>query len=444
MWAVLPTVLLMKNETPGTTDTDSSMTTAFRAAGATTGPGRAPAGDGRGRTGRGAGPGPGRGRRSARPVPLRSGTAPDRAPLMEPAPAPTPSGAAPPGVPAGSAGPAVSATAGTPPGGAATGPSDAPPGRGSPDPPETGVLQGVRVPVARSGPAHSADSPLRSGKATAGGPVRGRGAPSAAGRPHGGPRAGARLRRAALAVRERLPLWVQLRCGLEPRTLAALAVILAAAAALAFHHFWTGRPETVRIPAVARDPVPQLDTTPGPRPALAAAAARIVGDVSGRVRRPGVLRLPAGSRVADALAAAGGVRAGADLTGLNRARVLLDGEQVVVAAPPRSGSGQPPAPPATWPLQPGVTRDGGGSAPGGSGVRGPGPGSGAGGAAEPVSLNSATVDQLDTLPGVGPVLARHIVEYRDRQGGFRSIGQLREVDGIGDRRFADLKPLVRP
>ncbi|WP_261994873.1 ComEA family DNA-binding protein, partial [Streptomyces sp. ME109] len=62
----------------------------------------------------------------------------------------------------------------------------------------------------------------------------------------------------------------------------------------------------------------------------------------------------------------------------------------------------------------------------------------------PVSLNTATVDQLDTLPGVGPVLARHIVEYRTEHGGFRSVDELREVNGIGDRRFADLQNLVRP
>ncbi len=64
--------------------------------------------------------------------------------------------------------------------------------------------------------------------------------------------------------------------------------------------------------------------------------------------------------------------------------------------------------------------------------------------AAPVSLNTATVEQLDTLPGVGPVLARHIIDYRTQHGGFRSVDELREVNGIGDRRFADLRPLVRP
>jgi competence protein ComEA len=142
-----------------------------------------------------------------------------------------------------------------------------------------------------------------------------------------------------------------------------------------------------------------------------------VVDVSGKVRRPGIHRLPAGSRVADALRAAGGVRPGTSLDGLNQARFLVDGEQVVVGAPaPAAG----PAPPDT-------------GTPGAAGAP-----------TAPVSLNTATVDQLQTLPGVGPVLARRIVDYRTRHGGFRSVDQLREVDGIGERRFADLRPLVGP
>jgi competence protein ComEA len=230
--------------------------------------------------------------------------------------------------------------------------------------------------------------------------------------------AGAR-QRAGLAVRERLPLWVQLRCGLEPRTLAALAVVLVIAAVLAAQHFWVGRPESVRAPKMVQQGAvtPEPQPSPGPPPSDARPGGRIVVDVSGKVRRPGIQRLPAGSRVADALRAAGGVRAGTDLTGLNRARVLMDGEQVLVGVP------VPPAPPA-----PAAT---------GSGTGGTQPTS-------PVSLNSATVEQLETLPGVGPVLAQHIVDYRTQQGGFRSVDELREVNGIGDRRFADLQSLVRP
>ncbi|MFJ6629826.1 helix-hairpin-helix domain-containing protein [Streptomyces sp. NPDC091376] len=223
-----------------------------------------------------------------------------------------------------------------------------------------------------------------------------------------------------LALWERVPSWGRLRWGLEPRTLAALVVVLVVAAGFGVQHFWSGRPEPVRAPQLVRDgrPMPiAQEPKPSAGPPPAPPAGRIVVDVSGKVRRPGVLRLPAGSRVGDALRAAGGVRAGTDITGLNRARVLMDGEQVVVGVVPPPGL---PAPGAVGPV-------GAGSA---------------GGA--PVSLNSATVEQLDTLPGVGPVLAQHIVDYRTEHGGFRSVDELREVNGIGDRRFADLQPLVRP
>ncbi|MFJ4921882.1 helix-hairpin-helix domain-containing protein [Streptomyces sp. NPDC088725] len=249
---------------------------------------------------------------------------------------------------------------------------------------------------------------------------------------------GGRRERVLTALRERLPMWVQLRYGLEPKTLGALAVVLVVAVILAAQHFWTARPQSVGVPETVREepvglgrsvvpghspksvPEPEPDgVLPSPEglPGVVGGA-RIVVDVSGKVGRPGVLRLPAGSRVADALRAAGGVSAGADITGLNRARVLTDGEQVLVGVPVPAGAAA------------GVA-DGGG---GGGGAGPPGP----------VGLNSATAEQLETLPGVGPVLARHIMDYRAENGGFRSVDQLREVSGIGDRRFADLRPLVRP
>ncbi|MDF6021205.1 helix-hairpin-helix domain-containing protein [Streptomyces sp. JH34] len=242
-------------------------------------------------------------------------------------------------------------------------------------------------------------------------------------------------REAGPALRDRLPLWVQVRCGLEPRTLAALAVVLIGAAVLAATHFSSARPEAVRAPdrvteaaAVraggtgapsARIPGPTPGPDTGPRTGTESEPrGQIVVDVSGKVRRPGIQHLPSGSRVADALRAAGGVRAGADLTSLNRARVLTDGEQVAVdvpgALPPAVGTGT------------------------GGSVAGPA------GPATTVSLGTATVEQLETLPGVGPVLAQHIVDYRTEHGGYRSVDELREVNGIGDRRFADLRPLVRP
>ncbi|MER5203942.1 ComEA family DNA-binding protein [Streptomyces sp. NPDC002825] len=237
--------------------------------------------------------------------------------------------------------------------------------------------------------------------------------------------------RLAAVLRDRAPVWVQTRCGLEPRALAALTVVLLVAAGLAGGYFWTGRPEPVRAPELVRAaapvaavsvPPPTAGSGTGPVPGSSSvpqAGAPVVVDIGGKVRRPGVLTLPAGSRVADALRAAGGAEPGADLTGINRARVLFDGEQVLVGVP-------------------------------GNPVGGPGPGAGgsgrAGGGAPgaPLSLNTATAEQLDGLPGVGPVLAQHIVDHRTEHGGFRSVGELREVNGIGERRFADLEPLVRP
>ncbi|MFJ6831762.1 helix-hairpin-helix domain-containing protein [Streptomyces sp. NPDC091209] len=249
--------------------------------------------------------------------------------------------------------------------------------------------------------------------------------------------AGAWRDRARLAVRERLPLWVQSRCGLERRSVAALTVLLVVAAVFAVQHFWAGRTQPVRAPEVVSAAAPYgekrgpgdrrgteseapagVSTPAGPAGATGSA---IVVDIGGKVRTPGLRRLPAGSRVEDALRAAGGVRPGTDTDGLNRARLLVDGEHIVVGA-----SAPPPGP-----------------GPGGSGPVGAG-GAAAGAApAAPVPLNTATVDQLDALPGVGPVLARHIIDYRSAHGGFRSVDELREVNGIGDRRFADLRNLVR-
>lgn len=236
------------------------------------------------------------------------------------------------------------------------------------------------------------------------------------------------------AVRERLPLWLQTRCGLERRSVAALSVLLVVAAVFAAQHFWVGRTQPVQAPEEVRAAAPhgvrgtERSTEPGgsrgPRAEVAAgaetgAAGAVVVDVSGKVHKPGLLRLPAGSRVADALLAAGGVRPGTDTDGLNRARLLVDGEQILVGGPT-------PAP-GTDPAGPAI----GGSA------RGAAP-------ATPVSLNTATMDQLNALPGVGPVLAQHIVDYRTQHGGFRSVDELRKVSGIGERRFADLRNLVRP
>ncbi|MFK0018173.1 helix-hairpin-helix domain-containing protein [Streptomyces sp. NPDC090798] len=246
--------------------------------------------------------------------------------------------------------------------------------------------------------------------------------------------------RAGLAVRERMPLWLQSRCGLERRSVTALGVLLVVAVVFAVQQFWGGRTQSVRAPEVVRavapyggqsgaverksaEPGSSAGAPPSPAGSGGSTGTAIVVDVSGKVRSPGLQRLPAGSRVEDALRAAGGVRPGANTEGLNRARLLVDGEQVLVGVPAA----------VTGPVM------GGGSSITGGG----GSASGAVPSA-PVSLNTATVDQLDTLPGVGPVLAQHIVDYRTQHGGFRSVEELREVNGIGDRRFSDLQKLVRP
>jgi competence protein ComEA len=133
----------------------------------------------------------------------------------------------------------------------------------------------------------------------------------------------------------------------------------------------------------------------------------VVVDVGGRVRRPGLVTLPLGARVADALRAAGGALRRRDLLSLNLAAKVADGQLLLVGVP-------------------------------GAGVASAGDGSSSG----PVELNSATADQLEALPGIGPVLAQHIIDWRTAHGGFRSVDQLRDVSGIGDSTFADLAPLV--
>ncbi len=170
-------------------------------------------------------------------------------------------------------------------------------------------------------------------------------------------------------------------------------------------------------------------TSPGATPAASAGTAEqaapatagvVVVHVVGRVKHPGVRRLPLGSRVTDAVEAAGGVATKADLSALNLARVLVDGEQVRVPA-----VGEPVAP---------VPTTGGGAASsGGAGVGSPG---------APVSINTADLTALDSLPGVGPVLAQRILDWRSSHGRFTSVDELGEVSGIGEKLLAQLSPLV--
>jgi len=157
----------------------------------------------------------------------------------------------------------------------------------------------------------------------------------------------------------------------------------------------------------------------------------LVVDVVGQVARPGVVTVPGGSRVVDVLAAAGGALATADVRRLNLARLVADGEQLFV---PKPGETPPPVLSA-------VGGAGAGAVAGGSGAAVPG--SGAVSATGPIDLNSATLAALDTLPGVGPVLAQRILDWRAQHGRFSTVDELGEVSGIGDKLLEQIRPKVR-
>jgi competence protein ComEA len=150
-----------------------------------------------------------------------------------------------------------------------------------------------------------------------------------------------------------------------------------------------------------------------PPAAMTTVETRLVVDVVGGVRRPGLYRLAQGARVADALARAGGLTPKADRTLVNLAAPLADGEQVIVPLRVAGAAGSP----------------------GGSGSAAP---------AGPVHLNVATLEQLDALPGVGPVTAQKILDYRDKHGAFGSVDELDAISGIGPARLDQLRDLVAP
>jgi competence protein ComEA len=158
--------------------------------------------------------------------------------------------------------------------------------------------------------------------------------------------------------------------------------------------------------------------------AAAAAPGRVVVHVVGAVRRPGLYRLRNGSRVADAVRKAGGASRRADLGGLNLAAPLVDGAQILV--------------PRRVPTAPGVA---GGISPGASGLPS---GTGASAPLQKLSLSTATAEQLDELPGVGPVTAQKILDYRAEHGFIRSVDDLDAVPGIGPARIEQLRDLVTP
>lgn len=219
-------------------------------------------------------------------------------------------------------------------------------------------------------------------------------------------------------------LLARLPVRLDPGRSGAVAVGVAVVAAAIVTGLWlvAQRPHAVPVAAsgaaLSSAPTPVGTVAVGSSTAPPAAPSSgtgtlLVVDVAGKVRRPGLYRLPDGSRIDDAIKAAGGPRRGVDLSSLNLAARVADGQQILV--------GQPAA--------------GVGAAPvAGAGASSPSTG--------PVSLNTATLEQLESLPGVGPVLAQNILDWRTANGGFSSVDQLTEVSGIGDVTFAELQPLV--
>ena len=195
---------------------------------------------------------------------------------------------------------------------------------------------------------------------------------------------------------------------------ALVGVALLAALAVAVY-VWHGRPQPQ---AIAPPPVATGAAPTGPAASPTSGRSLVVA-VSGKVRRPGVVTVPAGARVIDVLKAAGGPLPSADIGMLNLARRVADGELVTVGVP---------AP-----------------APAGSGSAGEAPpaGDAAGGRTAPIDLNTATLAELETLPGVGPVLAQRILDRRTERGRFATVDQLSDVPGIGDARLAQLRDLVQ-
>lgn len=221
--------------------------------------------------------------------------------------------------------------------------------------------------------------------------------------------------------------------------LSLLALVVALACAFAVRVLWADRSA-----GAALEPAPGISATvsvqraagagpgettgPGAAPTAptGTASTQVVVHVVGQVKRPGLVRLQPGARVADAIAAAGGAGPRADLSLLNLARLVVDGEQVHVPRPGEvpmgAGAGG-----AAGSAGSGGAAGGGGSAGGGGGL---------------VNLNTADLAALDTLPGVGPVLAQRILDWRAEHGRFTSVEELGEVSGIGEKLYAQIRPKV--
>ena len=233
--------------------------------------------------------------------------------------------------------------------------------------------------------------------------------------------------------------WVA-RVRADPGRAGAIALAVVAALAVLVTLFTLVRDKPAPVMSAKLPPVEKASTA-SPRSSASPSAGPdrpVVVSVVGLVHTPGLVTLARGARIADALQAAGGAVNGADTIGLNMARPVGDGEQIVVGLAPVSGrptalgssvaSGSVPASKAPGPTGPPSGSGSGSVKPKPAGV---------------LDLNTATAEQLDALPGVGPVTAAAIVAWREANGKFTSVDQLADVDGIGPARLDKLRPLLR-
>ncbi|MBT2531420.1 ComEA family DNA-binding protein [Arthrobacter sp. ISL-48] len=223
-----------------------------------------------------------------------------------------------------------------------------------------------------------------------------------------------------------------LRWRLGRRVAVLIGIVAVAAGAWFWWQVSAGRPEVVPLsdvtssgaPSAAGEPAGPEPADPGQSEGSPGVAAGIVVHVAGAVARPGVVQLPSGSRVHEAVAAAGGSTPTADLNRLNLAAVVLDGQKVYVPLP---GEFLPP--------------DSSGASSGASGS-GEGLGGSAAAAGGKTNLNTASMEELDALPKVGPVLAQRIVDWRKEHGPFKTVEELDAVDGVGPKMLETLLPLL--
>jgi competence protein ComEA len=219
---------------------------------------------------------------------------------------------------------------------------------------------------------------------------------------------------------DRLPpvagvLLEQVRWGSLLTGIAALVAVVIAGIVL-LHHGSSGNSYSSSYDSSASGSSYSSDPATSAAPSAPAAATSIVVDVGGRVRKPGLVTLPAGARVADAIAAAGGPLHHREIASLDLAARVSDGQLLLIGVSPSASAAS----------------GGDGSSDDGSG------------ATAPVSLSTATIDDLETLPGVGPVTAQKIIDWRTAHNGFTTVTQLQQVSGIGPAKYAELSPLVTP